>query len=163
MSKQATRIQCVALKPLTVSGRLFDRPPGDGRRNNYMFRLPTAAAAALAKRQRLLPAYDDDARTLERETGYRIGSYFGSKAPKTKDAEPSEEPAEATEPPSEPVIVEDDNGREAAESVATETLLETALRTKKKADLVAALEAEGLDPADYTNNTDRLEALEGLA
>ena len=90
-----THIRCIALTALTINGKEYSTPPEDseGRISSYVFSMPCMAAAALAKRSRLLPAYQGDAEKLERETGYRIGSYTGEPIPKTKAAKATKKAA----------------------------------------------------------------------
>lgn len=145
--KQPSMIKCVALSPIKIGGAMYDRPPAgsEGRIASYAFRLPTPAAAALAKQGRLLPLHEDDAHTLSRETSLSIGAFVRGPTPKLGAPTPEPEPAiaQAEETPETPV--------------------ELALRTKLKADLITALEASGLDPADYSTNGERVAALEALA
>lgn len=152
-------IRCVALKEVKIGSKTMMPPDGgptDARIKNYVFQYPAFPAAALAKKKILLPFRPSDADTLQRATGYTIGSYlkqneFEEKAEKA--AARAEAKAVAEKPAEAPKTVADE---------AEESLVEKALRTGKKADLVAALEAEGLDPADYSNNNQRTEALEQL-
>lgn len=160
--KTPSNIRCIALKPLKVGSRSFDCPPAgsEGRLRNYMFSLPTPAAKALARRGQLLPATAQDALTLKNETGFTIGAYIKGPTPKLKDE--LEAAVETTEPPSSPQVLTDENGNQAVESVADETLVKIALRTKRKADLEAALLSVGLEPGDYSNNGKRIAALREL-
>lgn len=158
--KTPSNIRCIALEPIKVGSRSFDRPPAGSEKRiaAYMFSMPTPAAKALARRGKLLPATAQDALTLKNETGFGIGPYI--KGPTPKQSEIEEALTQASEPPSSPQALTDDNGNQAVES--DETIVETALRTKLKADLVAALLSVGLDPDDYSNNAERVAALEEL-
>jgi hypothetical protein len=144
-------IDCIALKPLKIGHKEHDRPPSSaqGRLAQYSFKLPSSAVAALAKAGKLRPLYEQDSYQLHKETGYRCAPYVAGPTPKVDQGV-----SEAPEPEPEPEAAPADS--------SDETLTEKALRTKLKADLVEALEAEGLDPANYSNNAERIEALEGL-
>lgn len=110
---------------------------GASRRANYVFVYPLQAAKALHRSGSIAPAYLNDARAL-RSLGVHCQPYFGELEPEVGDSNP-----EIVAHPSDDLQGE----------------VEAALESGLKADLVAALESVGLDPADYGNNDERAAAL----
>ena len=139
-------IQVVATKRINIGPEAKGPAPpaaeiGASRRKKYVFDFPLTAAKALLRSRSIAPAYDKDARAL-RALGCRCHAYFGE--PETNEKE------KALGAPSKPSLRPFDNLGE---------LVEAKLTSGLKDDLIAGLEAVGLDPDDFSTNGERSAAL----
>ena len=145
-------IQVVATKRINIGPEAKGPAPpaaeiGASRRKKYVFNFPLTAAKALLRSRSIAPAYDKDARAL-RTLGCRCHAYFGAQA--NQDEPETNEKEKAPGAPSKPSLRPFDNLGE---------LIEAKLASGLKDDLIAGLEAVGLDPDDFSTNGERSAAL----
>lgn len=86
-------VKLIAKTQLKINGKSWGPMPegSKGREANYIFELPTQAAAALVRKGRCQPAYAYDENLLRREANVTCRAAFG-KAPKSSGKAPAPAP-----------------------------------------------------------------------
>lgn len=140
--KKDRKIWVVPRVQIRIGERLHAPPPDReiSRARVYAIALPLTAAATMAKNGHVAPAHPDDAAALVGRGVQMIPHYRGLRPG------PVDESEESADGAPDPALLD---------------YIADALDSGLKADLVAALEAAGLEPSDYANNGERAAALEG--
>jgi hypothetical protein len=143
------KIKLIARTEFTMGGVPY-APPPEGTKNpeRYAFEMTAEVAVALVQGGMARPAYRQDFNRLSKMGMRKVSPFMDSPSG-------SNTPPEA---PSAPESAPETSG--GSDSTDLEALVLEALEDGKKATLVHALESIGLDPGDYTNNSDRKDALD---